>query len=56
MIDGLVIPVGLVPHECHGCASQRVRAVSLVLPKDVPFYEGAREALVARPGVYVASA
>jgi phthalate 4,5-dioxygenase len=37
-------------------ASQRVRAVSLVLLKDVPFYEGAREALVARPGVYVASA
>ena len=37
-------------------ASQRVRAVSLVLPRGVPFYEGAREALVARPGVYVASA
>jgi phthalate 4,5-dioxygenase len=37
-------------------ASQRVRAASLVLPRDVPFYEGARDALIARPESYVASA
>jgi phthalate 4,5-dioxygenase oxygenase subunit len=37
-------------------ASQRVRSASLVLPKDVPFHEGAKEALVARPESYVASA
>jgi phthalate 4,5-dioxygenase len=37
-------------------ASQRVRSASLVLPQGVPFAEGAREALTARPGSYVASA
>jgi nitrite reductase/ring-hydroxylating ferredoxin subunit len=37
-------------------ASHRVRSVSLVLPKDVPFLEGARHALVARPESYAPSA
>lgn len=35
--------------------SQRVRAASLVLPEGVPFVEGAREALVSRPDVFVAA-
>jgi nitrite reductase/ring-hydroxylating ferredoxin subunit len=37
-------------------ASQRVRSASLVLPRDVPFAEGARESMTARPETYVASA
>jgi phthalate 4,5-dioxygenase len=37
-------------------ASQRVRSVSIVLPKDVPWAEGAREALVASPDSYLVSA
>ena len=43
-------PPGLDP------ASQRVRSVSVVLPKGVPFAEGARETLVALPETYVVSA
>jgi len=43
-------PAGLAP------TSQRVRPASLVLPKDVPFQEGARDALDARAGHYVVSA
>ena len=42
-------PPGLDP------ASQRVRSASLVLPRDVPFQEGAKEALIAGP-TYVPSA
>jgi hypothetical protein len=42
-------PPGLV------AASQRVRSVSLVLPRDVPFQEGAREALVADPERFTAA-
>jgi phthalate 4,5-dioxygenase oxygenase subunit len=43
----LASATGLPP----GCepAHQRVRSASLVLPQDVAFKEGAREALVARP-------
>jgi len=33
----------------------RVRAHAIVLPKDIPFSEGAREGLVAHPGAFVAS-
>ena len=43
-------PPGLQP------ASQRVRSVSIVLPKDVPWAEGAGEALVASPDSYLVSA
>jgi len=41
-------PPGLNP------ASQRVRPAALVLPKGIPFQEGAREALIARGGAAVA--
>ena len=34
---------------------QKVRSAAIVLPPDVPFKEGAREALVARPDVAPAS-
>jgi hypothetical protein len=37
-------------------AAQRVRSASVVLPKDVPFHEGARDSLIACPESYVASA
>jgi len=43
------------PPSILGGDGPRIEA-SLVLPKDVPFHEGAREALVARPESYVASA
>ena len=45
-----------LPGWLWGWVRDSKRAASLVLPQGVPFYEGAREALVARPGVYVASA
>jgi len=34
---------------------QRVRSVAVVLPPDQPFKDGAREALIAHPGVAPAS-
>lgn len=37
-------------------ASQRVRAVSLILRREVPFQEGAKDFLVARPGSFFVSA
>jgi phthalate 4,5-dioxygenase oxygenase subunit len=37
-------------------ASQRVRAASLILPRGVPFQEGAKDFLVAQPGTFFASA
>jgi len=36
--------------------SQRVRAISIVLPREVPFQEGAGELLLARPGNFFVSA
>ncbi len=33
----------------------RVRSFSTILPKDVPWVEGAKDGLVARPGVFLAS-
>jgi phthalate 4,5-dioxygenase len=41
--DGKPVPGDQTAHH-------RVRSASLLLPKSVPFQEGAREALVARPG------
>jgi phthalate 4,5-dioxygenase oxygenase subunit len=43
-------PPGLKPQ------SQRVRAISIVLPKGVPFQEGAGEFLLAQPGKFFVSA
>src|SRR5216684_2655794 len=40
-----VVPPGVDP------AHQKVRSAALVLPPDVPFTEGAREALIANPAV-----
>ena len=34
---------------------QRVRSAAIVLPKDQPYKDGAREALIAQPGVAPAS-
>jgi hypothetical protein len=45
MADGDVVPPGVDP------AHQRVRSASVLLPPDQPFKDGAREALIARPGV-----
>jgi len=36
-------------------ADQRVRSASIVLPRDVPFHEGAREAMAVRPGTPLVS-
>jgi hypothetical protein len=36
-------------------AEQRIRSVAVVLPADQPFVEGAREALIATPGMAPAS-
>ena len=36
-------------------AHQRVRSAAVVLPPDQPFKDGAREALIAHPGVAPAS-
>ena len=47
--DKGVVPPGVDPQH------QRVRSAALVLPPDVPFTEGAREALIARPAVAPAS-
>jgi len=40
-----VTPPGIDP------AHQKIRSVAIVLPADVPYKEGAKEALVAKPGV-----
>ena len=45
MADGDVVPPGV------DLAHQRVRSASVLLPPDQPFKDGAREALIARPGV-----
>ena len=47
--DTGVVPPGIDPEH------QRVRSAAIVLPPDVPFTEGAREALIARPAVAPAS-
>jgi hypothetical protein len=44
------LPPGVNP------ASQRVRAISVVLPKDVPFEEATRDLLVSQPGTSFVSA
>ena len=36
--------------------SQRVRAISIVLPREVPFQEGAGDFLLAQPGKFFVSA
>ena len=40
-----VTPPGVDPEH------QKIRSVAIVLPADVPYKEGAKEALVAKPGV-----
>ena len=47
--------LGIDPPGLKG-ASQRVRSVSVVLPRGVPFQEGARDALVAAPDRFAVSA
>jgi phthalate 4,5-dioxygenase oxygenase subunit len=49
LTDKNVVPPGADP------AHQKVRSAAIVLPPDVPFTEGARDALVARPAVAPAS-
>ena len=48
-LDKQPVPPGADP------ASQRVRSASLLLPRDVAFKEGARDALIARPDTSPAS-
>ena len=48
-VDKGTVPPGVDP------AHQIVRSAAIVLPPDVPFTEGAREALIARPAVAPAS-
>jgi hypothetical protein len=43
------VPPGVDP------AHQKVRSAAVVLPRDQPFKDAAREALLARPGVAPAS-
>ena len=49
LVETGVTPPGVDP------AHQRVRSVAIVLPPDQPFKDGAREALIAHPGVAPAS-
>jgi hypothetical protein len=44
-----VTPPGIDPEH------QKIRSVAIVLPADVPYKEGAKEALIAKPGVAPAS-
>ena len=45
LVEKGIMPPGVDPEH------QKIRSVAIVLPHDVPYKEGAREALVARPGV-----
>jgi phthalate 4,5-dioxygenase len=49
LVEQGVAPPGVDP------AHQRVRSAAIVLPPDQPFKDGAREALIAQPGVAPAS-
>jgi hypothetical protein len=49
LVDKGAVPPGV------DAALPKVRSAALVLPPDVPFTEGAREALIARPAVAPAS-
>jgi hypothetical protein len=49
LVDSGVTPPGVDP------AHQRVRSAAVLLPADQPYKDGAREALVAQPGVAPAS-
>jgi hypothetical protein len=49
LIDAGSVPPGVEP------AHQKVRSAAIVLPPDVPFSDGAREAMIARPAVAPAS-
>src|SRR5712691_6108010 len=49
LVDNDIVPPGVDP------AHQKVRSAAIVLPPDVPFMEGAREALIAHPAVAPAS-
>jgi hypothetical protein len=49
LVDKGVTPPGV------DTAHQKVRSAAIVLPPDVPFKEGARDAMVARPDVAPAS-
>jgi hypothetical protein len=40
-----VTPPGVDPEH------QKIRSVAIVLPADMPYKEGAKEALIAKPGV-----
>jgi hypothetical protein len=49
LADQGITPPGIDP------AHQKVRSAAIVLPPDMPFTEGAREALIANPAVAPAS-
>ena len=45
LVDAGITPPGVEP------AHQRVRSAAIVLPPDQPYKDGAREAMIAQPGV-----
>jgi hypothetical protein len=45
LVDEAVTPPGVDP------VHQRVRSAAVILPPDQPFKDGARDAMIARPGV-----
>ena len=49
LVETGITPPGVDP------AHQKIRSASVVLPPDQPFKEGAREALIAHPGIAPAS-
>jgi phenylpropionate dioxygenase-like ring-hydroxylating dioxygenase large terminal subunit len=49
LVDKGVTPPGVDPEH------QKIRSVAIVLPADVPYKEGAKDALIAKPGVAPAS-
>ena len=50
-----LIETGVVPPGVDARCISRVRSAAVVLPPDQPFKDGAREALIAHPGVAPAS-
>jgi phenylpropionate dioxygenase-like ring-hydroxylating dioxygenase large terminal subunit len=49
LVEKGVTPPGVDPEH------QKIRSVAIVLPADVPYKEGAKEALIAKPGVALAT-
>ena len=57
VIEGVADPINFGMNACAGLEpeQQRIRSTSILLPRNVPFAEGAREAMTARPGTPLVS-